>query len=160
MNNKRADAEKKSKAAPVLVGENLFKLPSSPSEKPHLIGNKCRSCGEMFFPSRVCCRHCSSEDMEEILFNPIGKLYSFTTLRVKTPHSIVPVPYMVGLVELEGGEKVRTLLTDCDQSSLEIGMAMELVIETIGQSLEPMANVEVGTDIIGWKFRPARKKQK
>ena len=154
MDNKRADTKEKSDATPVLVGEGLFKLPSSPSDKPRLIGNKCRSCGETFFPSRVCCRRCSSEDMEEVLFNPIAKLHSFTTFRVKPPHSIAPMPYMAGLVELEGGEKVKTLLTDCDQSSLELGMDMELVIESIGKSLEPMEKIEVGTDIIGWKFRP------
>ena len=155
MNSKKVDTKKDSQAAPALVGEDLFKLPSSPSDKPHLMGNKCRSCGEMFFPSRVCCRRCSSEDMEDILFNPIGKLYSFTTIRVKPPHSIMPVPYMVGLVQLEGGEKVKTLLTDCDQSSLKIGMDMELVIESIGETQEPMGSIEVGTDITGWKFRPA-----
>ena len=71
--------------------------------------------------------------MEEISFNRTGKLYAFTTIRVKPPHCIIPVPYTMGIVELNGGERVRTLLTDCDQSSLEIGMEMELVIESIGR---------------------------
>ena len=143
----------------VPIGQGLFVLPTSPAEKPYLIGNKCRSCGEISFPSRVCCRHCSSYDMEEINFRRIGKLYGFTTVRVKPPHCIIPVPYMTGIVELDGGERIRTLLTDCDQSSLEIGMEMELVIESIGKAVEAIGEIKIGDEILGWKFRHVRRKQ-
>ena len=158
MNNKRDDTKEKSDAASVLVGEGLFKLPSSPSEKPYLIGNKCCSCGETFFPSRVCCRRCSSEDMEKYHFNPIAKLYSFSTVRVHPPHAIPQVPYMAGLVVVDGGEKVKTLIDCDDPSQLEIGMDMELVIESIGKTYEPIGKIEVGTDVVAYKFRPVRRK--
>jgi hypothetical protein len=147
-----------SETGPVPIAEGFFELPSSSFEKPRLVGNRCRFCGETFFPSRVCCRRCSSQDMEEVRFNPVGKLYSFTSMKVKSPHLMVPVPYMVGVVELEGGERVKTLLTDCDQSSLEVGMDMELVIESIGKTVEPIRNIPVGTEVLAWKFRLVRSK--
>lgn len=136
------------------IAEGLFTLPSSSSEKPHLMGSKCRSCGETFFPSRLCCRRCSSEDMEKILLSRVGKLFSFTTVRVKPPHFIGEVPYLVGVVELPEGERIKTLLTGCDQSGLEIGMEMELVIESVGRLKAPLGKREAGTEVLGWKFRP------
>ena len=142
---------------PILIAEGLVALPTSPIEKPYLIGSKCRSCGETFFPSRMCCRRCSSEDMEKIPLSRVGKLFSFTTVRVKPPHFIGEVPYLVGVVELPEGERIKTLLTECDQSALEIGMEMELVIERVGKLKVSMGKNEAGTEVSAWKFKPLRK---
>ena len=150
-------SELKTDKEPILIAEGLIVLPSSPSEKPSLIGSRCRSCGETFFPSRLCCRRCSSEDMEKVTLSRVGKLFSFTTVRVKPPHFIGEVPYLVGVVELPEGERIKTLLTACDQSVLEIGMEMELVIESVGRLKSPIGNIEAGTEVSGWKFRPHRK---
>ncbi len=95
--------------------------------------------------------------MEKIPLSRVGKLFSFTTVRVKPPHFIGEVPYLVGVVELPEGERIKTLLTGCDQSFLEIGMEMELVIEPVGRLKAPMGNIEAGTEVLGWKFRPLRK---
>ena len=62
-----------------------------------------------------------------------------------------------GVVELPEGERIKTLLTGCDQSVLEIGMEMELVIESVGKLKAPMGKIEAGTEVSGWKFRPLRK---
>ncbi|MCJ7791026.1 MAG: OB-fold domain-containing protein [Dehalococcoidia bacterium] len=97
--------------------------------------------------------------MEGVALSRIGKLYSFTTVRIKPPHFIGQPPYLVGVVELPEGERIRTLLTECDKDSLKIGMEMELVIERIGTSTEVIGKIEVGTELLGWKFRPLRGKQ-
>src|SRR5512136_1156863 len=147
----------KSDQEPVLIAEGLVALPSSSSKKPSLMGSKCRSCGETFFPSRLCCRRCSSKEMEKIPLSRVGKLFSFTTVRVKPPHFIGEVPYLVGVVELPEGERIKTLLTGCDQSQLEIGMELELVIERVGKLKVSMGKNEAGTEVSAWKFRPLRK---
>ncbi len=144
---------------PTSVGERFFTLPSAASGKPHLIGSRCTSCGEVFFPSRLCCRHCSSREMEEVPLGRTGKLYSFTTIQVRPPHYIGEVPYVVGVVELPEGERVRTLLSHCDQSSLEIGMEMELSVEVVGKANKPIGKIEVGTEVLGWTFRPLRRQK-
>lgn len=147
------------KTGPVAIREGFFVVPPPP-EPPYLIGNRCRDCGEVFFPSRTCCRHCSSENMEPMQLSRTGKLYSFTTIRVKPPHCIIPVPFTVGIVEIDNGERIRTLLTGGDQSSLQIGLEMELVVEGIGKAVAAMGKVEIGQEVIGWKFRPVQKEQK
>ena len=144
---------------PTSVGERFFTLPSTPSGEPHLIGSKCSSCGEVFFPSRLCCRRCSSREMEEIPLSGKGTLYSFTTVRVRPPHFIGEVPYLVGVVELPESERIRTLLSHCDQSCLEIGMEMELSIEVVGKTNKPIGKIEVGTEVLGWTFRPLRRQE-
>lgn len=144
---------------PTSVGERFFTLPAASSGKPALIGSRCSSCGEVFFPSRLCCRRCSSSDMKEIPLSGKGTLYSFTTVRVRPPHFIGEVPYVVGVVELAEGEKIRTLLSHCDQSVLEIGMAMELSIEVVGKANKPIGKIEVGSEVLGWTFRPLRRQE-
>lgn len=143
---------------PIFIAEGLVALPSSSSEKSYLMGSKCRSCGETFFPSRLCCRRCSSEDMKNIPLSRIGKLFSFTTVRVKPPHFIGEAPYLVGVVELPEGERIKTLLTECDQNALEVGMEMELVIASVGRLKAPIGKIEAGTEVLGWKFRPLRRR--
>ena len=153
----RENREGPSGQTPMLIAEGLVALPSSASEKPHLMGSKCRSCGEAFFPSRLCCRRCSSEEMTPILLSRVGTLFSFTMIRVKPPHFIGDVPYLFGVVELPEGERIKTLLTGCDQSELKIGMEMELVIERVGRLKAPLGKLEAGAEVSGWKFKPLRK---
>jgi uncharacterized OB-fold protein len=95
--------------------------------------------------------------MEETALSRIGKLYAFTTIRVKPPHYVGQIPYIVGIVELPEGERIRALLTECDQNSLNIGMEMELIIESVGRTVEPLGKIEVGEEILGWKFKPLRR---
>jgi uncharacterized OB-fold protein len=154
--------EKKPQAPPAPTGpipvvDGQFKVPSKPGEKSNLIGNRCKTCGEVFFPARVACRKCTSMEMEEFVFPTVGKLYSYTTIRVKPPHSLINVPYVVGLVEVEGGEKVKTQLDVKDQSELTIGQDVELIIDVIGKMYEPMGLIKPGTEVLGWKFRPVKK---
>ena len=60
-----------------------------------------------------------------------------------------PVPYAEGFVELPGGVRVQTLLTDCDFEDITIGMEVEMVIETLHED-------EEGNEIMTYKFRPAK----
>ena len=145
---------------PVPVGENLFVLPKvSEDAPPSLIGSQCRACGEVFFPSRICCRRCTEENMETTFLSRTGTLYSFSSINVPPPHFIGEVPYLVGTVELPQGEKIQSLLTGCDFKALEIGMEMELVIEVAGTTTKPFAKLDPGTQVLAWKFRPKRRSQ-
>lgn len=38
--------------------EGMMKLPQSPSDKGHLLGSKCKKCGEQFFIRRDICEKC------------------------------------------------------------------------------------------------------
>ena len=142
-----AEATKKEQ---IPIGEGLFVIPSSPSEKPYLLGSKCRSCGEVLFPSRRSCRRCCSMDLEEVSLSRRAKLCSFTVINVRLPGAQYGPPYLVGVVELPEGERIRTLLADGDSASLKIGDEMEVVIDVIYED-------DAGKEVLGWRFKPVGK---
>lgn len=133
----------------ILIEEGLFKIPSSPSDEPHLIGSKCKICGEVVFPKQTGCPNCCSEDVEEILLSPKGKLYSFTNVNHPVPEGYKgPIPYGVGLVDLPDGVRIQAHLTESEPDKLKVGMDVMLVIDKLFED-------EEGNEIIGFKFKPS-----
>ena len=53
--------------------DGLWSKPSSPGEKPQLIGSKCPKCGEIYFPVNPTCVNCQSQTMNDIHVEPQGK---------------------------------------------------------------------------------------
>ena len=132
------------------IKEGLWSIPSSPGEKPQLIGSKCIDCGEILFPKKDIgiCNNCQSRNLEEIKLSGKGKIYSFTIVMQQPPEFYRgPVPYAEGFVELPEGVRVETLFTDCNLDELRIGMDVELVIEKLHED-------EEGNEVTAYKFRP------
>jgi len=132
--------------------EGLWTIPSSPHEEPQLIGSKCLSCGEIFFPNKVKgrCINCQGENLEDIKLSRRGKIYSFTVVMIQPPvYYRGPVPYAFGYVELPEGVRVETLFTGCDFEDLRIGMDAELVIEKLYADDE-------NNEVMTYKFRPIK----
>lgn len=132
----------------ILIDDKLLQFLSPNSKTGALLGNRCPKCGESFFPAKYCCRNCSNEDMEKIALGTRGTLYAFTKIRVNLPNAKVAAPFLVGIVELEEGERVSALLADCEIETLHIGDEMELIIDTIYVN-------EKGNEVLGWKYKPA-----
>ena len=142
-------ANKSKKQIPVKGG--LWTTPSSPSEKPCLIGSKCPSCGEIVFPKKQVCPNCQEQNVEEVKLSRRGEIYTVTVVTQQPPlYYKGPVPYALGYVELLEGVRVETLFTDSDPDTLEIGMDVELVIEKLYDDDE-------GNELITYKFRPIKK---
>jgi len=127
--------------------EGAFTIPSSPSEKPHLIGCWCQNCGTYFYPRRRICLNCQKQEMEEVLLSTEGKLHTYTIFRQAPASGIMEPPYAVGQIELLEGVIVTSILTDCDFESLDIGMDMEMVLEEVSED-------EEGNGILAYKFKP------
>lgn len=124
------------------------------ADGPRLIGNRCKACGDYFFPRAAGCRNpnCMSEDMEEVLMGPKGKLWSYTENFYPPPAPYVApdpfVPYTIVVVELEK-EKLNVagqLADGYAASDLKTGMDMELVIEPLYIDAEGQHTV--------WKWKP------
>jgi uncharacterized OB-fold protein len=90
-----------------------------------------------------------------VLLSPRGRLWTWTIQHFPPP---VPpyageadperyVPFGVGYVELPEGIRVEGRLTENDPARLEIGMEMELVIESFVKDAE-------GKDLLTFAFRP------
>ncbi|MCK4793290.1 MAG: OB-fold domain-containing protein [Desulfobacteraceae bacterium] len=134
----------------ILVREGLYTNPSNPEEKPALMGCRCPSCGEMFFPRLLLCQNCQDRNVEEITLSRKGRIYSFTVvMQPPASHYKGPVPYAFGWVELPEGIRVETLYTGCTLDELHIGMEMGLVIEKLHDDDE-------GNEVVCHKFKPVR----
>lgn len=112
-----------------------------------LLGNKCKSCGRVFFPKAMYCLDCFSQDMEELILSKTGKLYTFTIVRMPAEH--FEPPYAIGLIELPEGIRVFSQIDGWQEQSLKIGVEMELVIRKLWEEEE--------REMIGYAFRPLTK---
>ncbi len=128
------------------IREGLFNIPSSPSEKPYLVGSRCRNCQEVMFPQRPICLNCFGKDLEQVRLSSRGKLFTFT-INHQGPKEF-SAPYASGYIDLPEGVRIYSLLTDWEAKGLKIGAEMELVIEKIKEDKE-------GNIVLGYKFRPA-----
>lgn len=111
-----------------------------------LLANRCKSCGQTFFPKSSICFNCFSEDMEEMELSRIGKLYSFATAYMPSVH--FQPPYTVGMVEMPEGMRVfgPLKIQEGERERLRVGMEMEVIIEKLWEEGE--------TEVIGYKFKP------
>jgi uncharacterized protein len=118
------------------VAEGLF---TWPSDRPQLIGSRCRACGVVTFPARQSCGACTSADVDEQLLGRTGTLYTWTVqgFRPKAPYAGPAEfePYAVGYVELPGEVRVEARLTEADPDRLRIGMPVELVVVPFGDKV-------------------------
>jgi len=130
----------------ISIHEGLFRIPTSQSsEKPYLIGSRCRDCQEVMFPSRSICLNCFGDNFEEVALSSKGKLFTFT-INYQGPKEF-STPYASGYIDLPEGVRIYSLLTDWENKDLKIGMEMELVIDKIKEDRE-------GNEVVGYKFRP------
>jgi len=124
-----------------------------PSDEPYLIGSRCETCGEHFFPKAKSCQNpdCPDKgDVKEVLLSRNGNLWSYTIQHYAPPPPYRgPVPLIIGLVELPENLKIMGQLTNCKEEDLKIGMDMELIIEKLFED-------EEGKEVVTWKFRPAQ----
>jgi uncharacterized OB-fold protein len=137
------------KQVPVRAG--LWATPSSPDEKPQLIGSKCPACGEVYFPKRErgVCIHCGHCGLEEVKLSRRGKIRSFSVvMQQPTQFFLGKAPYAYGWIDLPD-VRVRALFTGCDFKELKLDMPVELVIERLGDD-------EQGNEVLAPKFRPVQ----
>ncbi len=109
-----------------------------------LLGNKCKSCGKIYFPKAQFCFNCFDESMEEVALSRRGKLYSYTIGRMASTH--FQPPYAVGLIDLPEEVRVFAPLKMTKDETYRIGMEMEVVIEELWR--------EEDKKVIGYKFKP------
>jgi len=124
---------------------------------PALLGTRCTACKSVFFPrEETFCRNpaCMNQEFEEVELSRRGRLWSYTNNCYKPPAPYVPVtepfePFAVAAVELEDEKMVvlGQVVGDVTTADLEVGMEMELVLDTLFEDEE--------NDVVVWKWRPA-----
>jgi uncharacterized OB-fold protein len=109
-----------------------------------LLGNRCNTCGKIYFPKAQFCFDCFNKEMKEIPLSPLGKLYSYTIGRMASTHFLPP--YAVGLIDLPEGVRVFAPLKMKENTPFKVGMDVEVVIEELWR--------EEDKKVIGYKFKP------
>ena len=117
-----------------------------------LIGTRCTTCGTHYFPKTLSCRNpqCLEKAIQDVRLSREGTLYSYTVQHYQPPALFRMAdwaPYAIGSVELPEGLRVMGMLTGCDPTSLQIGMALELTVETLYRD-------EQGQAVQTYKFQP------
>jgi uncharacterized OB-fold protein len=125
------------------------------TDKPHLIGRRCQSCGTYYFPKLISyCKNpnCDSEQFDEVELSRSGKIWSYTNNCYKPPAPFVASdpfePYAIAAVELEEEQMIilGQVATGFDVSQLKVGQQAELVLETLHEDGD--------IDKVTWKWKP------
>jgi uncharacterized protein len=115
-----------------------------------LIGSKCPSCGELFFPKKESgiCVHCQHEGLELVELCNQGHISAFSAVMQPPAGGYYhgQVPFSFGLVDLDDGVRVETHLGG-DFEKLRVGMRVKLSIETLYRDKE-------GNEVQIYKFIP------
>ena len=128
----RTSHEERSSMARVPIEEGFFRIPDDPDELPRLLGSRCPSCGEVFFPRRLVCAQCLHEGTDDVELSTRGRLWTWTYCHVPMfGKKDADVPgYGVGQVDLPEGPRVQSILLG-GPDDFEIGMELEIDLETL-----------------------------
>jgi uncharacterized protein len=120
----------------------------SPHGGAHLVANECSSCGALFFDRRNACANCGARGFGTRRLANDGVLRAFTIVHRATPD--VSVPYVSGIVDLDGGGVVKANIVgiEPDPANLILGMKVTLTTFGIGTDSE-------GTEAVSFGYRPA-----
>ncbi len=90
-------------------------------DQDYLVGTQCQDCGATFLPPRPICRDCKSPRTKLVeITAEKGSLLTYTIIHVAPPSLQHMAPYVVGIVELETGQRLTAIILG-DPAELEIG---------------------------------------
>ncbi len=105
-----------------------------------------------FFSAKDGCRHClDSKGMREVKLSRRGVVYASALISVDSPAGI-KAPYAFGYVDIPAdGIRVFALFKGTDPALIAPGQEVELVIE-------PVATSHGQTPVVGYKYKPVRRR--
>ncbi|UCE95526.1 MAG: Zn-ribbon domain-containing OB-fold protein [Candidatus Bathyarchaeota archaeon] len=102
-------------------------------ETGKVMGTRCKSCGQTYFPPRADC-NCLKGDIEWIELSGKCKLMTFSTLYFAPASFRYEVPYTLGVAQFEEGPAVLAPFSkEIKENEIKVGMSLRLVpTELIG----------------------------
>ncbi len=132
-----------------IVAEKVWIREGIVAEGPEgqsLAGNRCKACGQVYFPKvELACLNCLEKQLEDVLLSRKGKLCSYSVVHM--PASGFQPPYAVGFVDLPEGVRVFTPLEMEEGKPFKVGMEMEIRVGTLWE--------EEDKEVVGFKFAVA-----
>jgi uncharacterized OB-fold protein len=125
-------------------------------DEPTLLGNRCDTCGTVFFPkTSLFCRNprCDGTEFTETALSRRGRVWSYTDAQYQPPPPYVVrgdvfTPFGIVAVELEAEQLVvlGQLADGSGIDAIEVGSEVELVVEELFRDDEATRLV--------WKWKP------
>jgi uncharacterized protein len=115
---------------------------------PHLVANECTSCGALFLDRRNACANCGATDFGVRRLSNNGVLRAFTIVHRASPD--VQVPYVSGIVDLEGGGVVKANIVGIDPEPGSLSLGMKVKLTTF-----PFGTDTTGTEAVAFAYEPA-----
>lgn len=96
-----------------------------------LLGNECLKCKRKHYPPVLLCKACGSEEFKEYIYPPVAKLITWSKVNASPKGFERYTPYIVAIVELEGGERMSTQIVDIEESELKYEMKLSACFRKI-----------------------------
>ena len=102
---------------------------------PVVVANRCKKCGDVYFPQEEACRRGCDAGMEEVQMPQYGTMYTYTVLY--RPVNLYPAPHALAQVDFENGLRIEGPLRIEDPEKLvrghefKIGSKCEVQIDTL-----------------------------
>ena len=125
-------------------------LYSGSGNPPSLNGGRCRRCGYVFFPPQhYGCESCGAppQELEAVALSGHGKLHSFATVHLHRGKGI-EAPFTVGVILLDDGPAIRSILTNRTGEGLKAGDRMRATMSSQGSD-------EQGREVMELRFQNA-----
>jgi uncharacterized OB-fold protein len=110
-------------------------------DEPALLGNRCTTCGTVFFPkASFYCKNpdCDGELFEDTELSRRGRIWSFTDAQYQPPPPYIPPagayePFAIAAVELAAEQMVilGQVAKGVGVADLSVGQEVELVVEEL-----------------------------
>ena len=96
---------------------------------------RCRDCGETYFPPRPFCPGCGSRNVEVYAASGRGSLLSYVINH--RPHPSFDGPYAIAVVRLDEGPTLMSNIVECPQTpeALVLDMPLEVVFEEQSETI-------------------------
>ena len=109
-------------------------------------GARCQACGTVQFPPAPACTECACRALVPVELADTGVVYTFTNDHL-VGGAYLEQPLARCVIDLDGGGRFYTTMTDCDPSLVRVGMQVELTFR--------LRSTGGGFRNYGWKCRPA-----
>lgn len=96
---------------------------------------RCQACSQAVFYPRALCPHCHSEQLEWIVANGKGTIYTYTVAHQGFGPFAADVPFVIALIELEEGARMMSRIIDAPRERVTIGAAVSVTFEGSGEDL-------------------------
>jgi uncharacterized OB-fold protein len=116
-------------------------------EGPRLVAGHCAACGQLHFPRGDVCPYCAADACTARAVGPAARLWLYTAVTSRPPGYRGPLPFGFGVVELAGGLRLVTRLTEARLDRLAPGLPMRLVLEALHTD-------DDGRPVVSYAFRP------